>query len=318
VSGRLRSGNDHLDEVLGGGLPANGISLITGLPGVGKTIVAEQYVFRNASPDRPAVYLSTASEPLEKIVRFGQSLDFFDTAAIGTSVFYEDLGVTVSRRGLPGVTDQIGALLKERRPGLIVIDSFKALQTFAEGSGGFRKFLHELTGLLTAVPVSALWIGEYDEPEIPATPEFAVADAIVNLAAVRVGNREARLLNVSKIRGSGFLSGLHVPAQQPGHTGIPAASRRAAAGGIRAGRCARIVWDHGARRDDGGRLLAWGPPPWSSARRGPGRRLWACTSSLVAPCRVSRGSSRPRRKIARSCGGWRKASDGRWKGRPSN
>ena len=71
MTGRLRSGNDRLDEVLGGGLPANGISLITGLPGAGKTIVAQQYVFRNASQDRPAVYLSTVSEPLEKIVRLG-------------------------------------------------------------------------------------------------------------------------------------------------------------------------------------------------------------------------------------------------------
>lgn len=209
MTGRLCSGNDHLDEVLGGGLPGNGISLIAGLPGAGKTIVAQQYVFKNASPDRPAVYLSTVSEPLEKILRFGQTLDFFDAAAIGTSVFYEDLGATVSSHGLPGVTEQIGALLKERRPGLVVIDSFKALQMFAEGPGGFRKFLRELTGLLTAVPVSALWVGEYDEPEIAVAPEFAVADAIVNLAAVRAGNREIRLLKVSKIRGSDFLAGLH-------------------------------------------------------------------------------------------------------------
>ena len=30
---RLRSGHHPLDEVLGGGLPANGISIIMGLPG---------------------------------------------------------------------------------------------------------------------------------------------------------------------------------------------------------------------------------------------------------------------------------------------
>jgi circadian clock protein KaiC len=209
VTGRLRSGNDRLDEVLGGGLPGNGISLITGLPGAGKTIVAQQYVFRNASQDRPAVYTSTVSEPLEKILRFGQTLDFFDTAAIGKSVFYEDLGGIVSHRGLPGVAEHLGAMLKQRHPGLIVIDSFKALHTFAEGPNGFRTFLHDLAALLTAVPASALWVGEYDETEIAAMPEFAVADAIVNLAAGRIGNREKRHLSVSKLRGSPFLSGLH-------------------------------------------------------------------------------------------------------------
>jgi len=209
VTGRLRSGNDNLDEVLEGGLPANGITLITGLPGAGKTIVAQQYVFRNASPDRPAVYLSTVSEPLEKILRFGQTLDFFDRAEIGRSVFYEDLGLTVNRHGLPGVTDQIGTLLRERRPGVVVIDSFKALQAFAGGPGEFRQFLHDLTGRLTAVPAASLWVGEYGESEIAAMPEFAVADAIVNLAVVEMGNREIRLLNVSKLRGSSFQSGRH-------------------------------------------------------------------------------------------------------------
>src|SRR5581483_9310627 len=64
--GRLRSGHRPLDEVLGGGLPDNGITVIMGLPGTGKTILAEHYTFHNATPDRPAVYFSTLSEPLEK------------------------------------------------------------------------------------------------------------------------------------------------------------------------------------------------------------------------------------------------------------
>ena len=80
---RLRSGHQPLDEILDGGLPANGITIIMGLPGSGKTIIAQQYAFRNARPDRPAVYFSTLSEPLEKIIRFGQTLEFFDAAAIG-------------------------------------------------------------------------------------------------------------------------------------------------------------------------------------------------------------------------------------------
>src|SRR5262245_644327 len=77
VADRLLSGHAPLDEVLGGGLPANAISLIMGRPGTGKTILAQQYAFRNARPDRPALYFSTVSEPLEKIVRFGQRLAVF-------------------------------------------------------------------------------------------------------------------------------------------------------------------------------------------------------------------------------------------------
>ncbi|MGH3170935.1 MAG: RAD55 family ATPase, partial [Trebonia sp.] len=143
-SGQLKSGNQPLDEILDGGLPGNGITVIMGLPGTGKTILAEQYTFHNARPDQPAVYFSTLSEPLDKIVRFGQTLDFFDAAAVGRSVFYEDLAQVASRDGLSGVAERVTAVLKERRPGLIVIDSFKALHALADGTGEFRRFLHGL------------------------------------------------------------------------------------------------------------------------------------------------------------------------------
>jgi len=216
MSDRLLSGHEPLDAVLDGGLPGNAITLIVGRPGSGKTILAQQYVFRNAQPDRPAVYFSTVSEPLEKIVRFGQSLEFFDPAAIGTSVFYEDLGTVVNQDGLPGVVERIGREIRERRPGVIVIDSFKALQSYADGYGEFRKFLHELVGRLGAFPVASLWVGEYEETEIPAMAEFAVADAILALTAEQIGQREARFLQVKKLRGSGFRSGQHAYRLTPG------------------------------------------------------------------------------------------------------
>jgi circadian clock protein KaiC len=209
VDDRLLSGYTPLDEVLGGGLPANAITLVMGRPGSGKTILAQQYAFRNGRPERPAVYFSTVSEPLEKIVRFGQSLAFFDTAAVGTSVCYEDLGTTVNQNGLNGVVEQLGRVVRERRPGLIVIDSFKALQAFAASRGDFRKFLHELAGRLGAFPAASLWVGEYEDAEIASVAEFAVADAIISLTAERVGHRETRFLEVKKLRGSGFRSGQH-------------------------------------------------------------------------------------------------------------
>ena len=209
-SDALRSGHEPLDAVLGGGLPANGISVIMGLPGTGKTIMAQQYAFHNGRPDRPTVYFSTVSEPLEKIVRFGQTLDFFDVTAVGKRVFYEDLGGTVDRSGLAGVDEQIALVLKERLPGLIVIDSFKALRVFAEDDAGFRRFLYQLAGRLTAFPAACLWVGEYETADIALLPEFAVADAIVDLASERRGyQREMRFLHVRKMRGSGFRSGRH-------------------------------------------------------------------------------------------------------------
>src|SRR4029453_19612789 len=159
---RLPSGSDRLDSVLGGALPRNGIVLIGGKPGSGKTILAQQYVFHNATSDSPAIYMSTVSEPLDKILRYGQSLDFFDPAALGTKVIYEDLGRTLNDEGLMGALAYITELLKKYRPGLVVIDSFRALQTYAADPETFRGFLHELAGRLSALPITSFWVGEYN------------------------------------------------------------------------------------------------------------------------------------------------------------
>ena len=208
MSERLSSGHARLDGLLGGGLPANAINVLIGLPGAGKTILAQQYVFANATPERPALYLSTVSEPLEKMIRYGQSLDFFSPQAVGAAVFYEDLGSVLNEHGLDAVSERIDELIRDHKPGIVVIDSFKALSAYADGSD-FRRFLHELAGRLTAFPASCFWVGEYAEEAIADAPEFAVADAVISLSAARAGDREIRTLRVLKLRGGSASSGSH-------------------------------------------------------------------------------------------------------------
>lgn len=207
---RLSSGHAALDTVLGGGIPRDAITLLVGDPGSGKTILAQQYVFHNATPQRPVLYLTTVSEPFDKIVRYGQSLSFFDPAVVGSAVLYFELGGVVHAEGLRGVLTTVGDLIKQHRPGMVVIDSFKALASFADDQREFRWFLHELAGRLSVLAASALWVGEYSPEEITQAAEFAIADAIISLNMLRTAKREFRTLHVLKLRGSDFRSGHHV------------------------------------------------------------------------------------------------------------
>ena len=213
---RVSTGNGRLDEILGGGLIADAITLVVGAPGTGKTILAQQLMFANSSAERPGVYLSTVSEPFDKILRYGQSLEFFDTSQVGRSVFYDDLGDALHLDGLDGVLERLDALLKQHSPGLIVIDSFRALKAFATDEAQFRRFLHDLAGRFTALAVSSLWVGEYDVHDAADSPEFAVADAVIALETKQTSQRSIRYLSVRKHRGSGFLSGDHVYRLKPG------------------------------------------------------------------------------------------------------
>jgi circadian clock protein KaiC len=209
VSGRLSSGIARLDAILAGGLPEDSINLIIGVPGSGKTMLAQRYAFSNGTRERPALYISTVSEPLDKIIRFGQTLSFFDLGAIGERVFYEHVGNELADGGLAAAGGRIEQLLLERRPGIVVIDSFKALTPFAGDAREYRLFLHKLAGYLTATAGTSFWLGEYGEDEAATAPEFAVADSVISLCSRTVGERSERVLEVLKLRGSDYASGKH-------------------------------------------------------------------------------------------------------------
>jgi len=210
LNDRLPSGNARLDEILNGGLLKNAINLIVGVPGSGKTILSQQFVFHNASAKQRALYLSTLSEPLDKILRYGESLSFFDKAAIRDGhIVYEDLGQVLGEQGLDDVLEAIGGYLKEVRPAVVVFDSFRAFHALAPDAMAFRRFLYGLTRRLTASATTSIWNAPYSRVEAVNEAEFAVADAILALDIKQIAEREIRVLQVLKLRGSSYRSGEH-------------------------------------------------------------------------------------------------------------
>jgi len=207
---RLRTGNPELDSILGGGFPVNSINILMGEPGSGKTILAERLMFANADENgRPILFLTTLSEPLDKVVRYLQQFSFFDGAKLAGSIVYDSIGEELAEQGVAMLVPRLKELIKEQRPKIIVIDSFKAIHDLSTSVPEMRRMLYEVAGLLTAYETTAFFIGEYSTDQIAVYPEFAVADGMVELARNKLGTRDERFLRVLKLRGSGYLEGLH-------------------------------------------------------------------------------------------------------------
>jgi circadian clock protein KaiC len=205
---RVPTGDPQLDAILDGGLPANGLYVIAGVPGTGKTMLAEQILFRNATDDRPGLFIATLSEPLDKTLRYGEELDFFDPSAIGRRVVYESVAdPTLS--GLPAAMERLLTLLDRHQPSFLVLDSLRAFRPFAADAREYRTFIAELGARLAVRPITAIFVGDYEPAAQTDEPAFAVADGIIYLRSVQAGSRSMRVLQVSKLRGSDFRSGEH-------------------------------------------------------------------------------------------------------------
>lgn len=205
---RLTTGRGELDAILGGGFPRNAIHIIMGAPGTGKTILAEQLCFANASSDRPILYIATFSEPLQKLLGFLQKFSFARPEKLGTEIVYEYIGEDV-RTQPERVPERVQELLVQHRPKIIVIDSFKALADLMPDLSAWRRRLDTIAGMLTAYDTTTFWVGEYSPAMMSDLPEFAVADGIVELKRIERGSRDERFLRVLKLRGSDFVAGNH-------------------------------------------------------------------------------------------------------------
>lgn len=206
---KIATGCAGLDEVLFGGIPANTITVLMGAPGTGKTILAEQLAFANASSESPALYLTTLSEPLEKFIAHGQHYGFFDVARVGQSVFYEDLGLILREQGISNLAEVVTELLTTHKPRFVFIDSFKALNELLSNPLEKRTVIYDLATVLSAYDCTSFLVGEYSQEMMTELPEFAIADVMLHMIKYATNVREQRFLKVEKLRGSESISGMH-------------------------------------------------------------------------------------------------------------
>ncbi|QEL16830.1 ATPase domain-containing protein [Limnoglobus roseus] len=209
---KLPTGVPGLDEILGGGLPEYSFNIIAGAPGGGKTTLAHQIIFANATSDRPALYFTVLGEPALKMLRYQQQFQFFDAAKLGAGVRFVNLSQVVLEKDLDAVLAEIVREVEAVGPSVVVVDSFRTVVRKAAGGTGeadLQAFVQRLALHLTSWQATTFLIGEYTEGEVRDNPVFTVADGLFWLYQQVERNSIVRKFQVMKLRGQASVPGLH-------------------------------------------------------------------------------------------------------------
>jgi len=212
----MKTGVPGLDAVLGGGLPEYSFNMIAGPPGAGKTTLAQQIVFANATLERPALYFTVLGESTLKMIRYQRRFRFFKPEVVGSAVRFINLSEEVLSLDLGAVLERIVSEVGRYQPRIVVVDSFRTIDTRRlpshsadfERAMGLEQFVQNLALQLTTWEVTSFLIGEYNEQE-SRTPIFTVADGILWLAQATERNSVVRKFQATKVRGQGQMPGLH-------------------------------------------------------------------------------------------------------------
>ena len=209
---QLPTGVPGLDEILGGGLPEFSFNIIAGSPGCGKTTLAHQFIFANATVERPALYFTVLGEPALKMLRYQQQFTFFDATKLNNAVRFVNLSQDLIERGLQGVLEEISKQVKAVNPSIVVVDSFRSVLR-SEMHGGkdiaVQTFVQQLAMVLTSWEATTFLIGEYSESEVQDNPVFTVADGLFWLFQQVDRNSVVRKMQIMKLRGQASVPGLH-------------------------------------------------------------------------------------------------------------
>jgi len=209
---QLSTGVRGLDDILGGGIPEFSFNVIAASPGCGKTTLAHQIVFSNATVKKRAIYFTVLGEPAIKMLRYQQKFSFFDESKLGDAIRFINLTDLVLEQDLSAVLAEIVKQVKAINPAIVVVDSFRTVVRAASAGSNeteVQSFIQELTQFLTSWQATTFLVGEYDKDEVRDNPIFIVADGIFWLSQVTDRNSVVRKLQIVKLRGQDSVPGLH-------------------------------------------------------------------------------------------------------------
>ncbi|RYZ44649.1 MAG: Circadian clock protein KaiC, partial [Myxococcaceae bacterium] len=174
---RVATGIPGLDTVLCGGLRKGRMYMVLGLPGAGKTILANQVCFHQATQGCRILYLTLLAESHTELVRNLQTLSFFDPACVPGSISYLSAFTTLEQGGLDALAELIRKEIKAHKASLLVLDGLLAAEELAPSRQALKKFIHGLQVVTSLIGCTTLVLTTGGEKGLRA--EHTMVDGLI-------------------------------------------------------------------------------------------------------------------------------------------
>lgn len=201
---RISTGVPGLDEVMNGGYCLGSTTLVSGITGAGKSVMALQYMAEGARRGEPSLML-TLDEPPAQVIRnaasIGIDLQPEISRGIVRLVYDRPQEIEIDRHFL-----QIEEIVREFRPRRAVIDSLSTYGSSLGANGrSFRDFFHAVIALMKEHQVTAIY--NHENPELLGMSSVmgpygvsSLVDNIILLNFVELGDSLRQALTVVKMR----------------------------------------------------------------------------------------------------------------------
>ncbi len=206
-----------LDDVLGGGLPANRLYVVQGTPGVGKTTLALQFLREGVARGESVLYitLSESEEEIREIASsHGWSLDgvaLYELSRAEQVLRLEEENTLYSTAEVE-LKETMRVLLEHAetvKPTRIVFDSLSEIRLLAQSPVRYRRQILALKQYFTGRRATVLLLDDLtgDRGDLHVE-SLAHGVILLEQSAVAFG-ADRRRLRIKKLRGAPFRSGYH-------------------------------------------------------------------------------------------------------------
>jgi circadian clock protein KaiC len=204
---RIATGIPGLDTLLHGGFVQGGVYMVLGMPGAGKTILANQLCFHHVRQGGRALYVTLLAESHTRMISNLRAMGFFDISRIADTLAYLSAYSMLEDGGLDALLDLLRREMKSHRASLLILDGLVAAEELAPTERAFKKFIHGLQVITGLVGCTTLLLTTGSGQGLKA--EHTMVDGLLLLRERTYGVRAVRELTIRKFRGSGHQRGVH-------------------------------------------------------------------------------------------------------------